>query len=352
MTRKRKINAFSLSFLDIMACGFGAVTLLFLIMKHNVNELESDPNLRAEIDLMTEDIRYGEDNLVKLRNTLEKLDQDAVEAQGLSRRILEKIDITQQEISAQEDPKKEIAVLRKKVVEVENEIANLEEASQDNDTRQFLGQGDRQYLTGLKLGGTHILILLDASASMLAEDIVNVIRRRNMSNSAIRQSEKWRRAVKTTEWLVAQMPANSKIQVLPFNTKTHQLLDEGYRWITASDTVQTDELFDELNRFIPGKGTSLINAFKSLNNFSPRPNNLFLITDGLPTLAEGSTNKRTISGRDRLQLFGKAVEMLPKGIPVNTILFPFEGDPAAAASFWRLSIVTNGSFLSPAKDWP
>lgn len=32
---KRKITTFSLSFLDIMACGFGAVTLLFLILKHN-----------------------------------------------------------------------------------------------------------------------------------------------------------------------------------------------------------------------------------------------------------------------------------------------------------------------------
>ena len=31
MIKNRRISAFSLSFLDIMACGFGAVTLLFLM---------------------------------------------------------------------------------------------------------------------------------------------------------------------------------------------------------------------------------------------------------------------------------------------------------------------------------
>ena len=34
---KRRVSTFSLSFLDIMACGFGAVTLLFLILKHDAD---------------------------------------------------------------------------------------------------------------------------------------------------------------------------------------------------------------------------------------------------------------------------------------------------------------------------
>ena len=33
---RRRISSFNLSFLDIMACGFGAVTLLFLILRHSV----------------------------------------------------------------------------------------------------------------------------------------------------------------------------------------------------------------------------------------------------------------------------------------------------------------------------
>ena len=43
MLKKRRITAFSLSFLDIMACGFGAVTLLFLILRHSV-DVEVQPD--------------------------------------------------------------------------------------------------------------------------------------------------------------------------------------------------------------------------------------------------------------------------------------------------------------------
>ena len=40
------------------------------------------------------------------------------------------------------------------------------------------------------------------------------------------------------------------------------------------------------------------------------------------------------------------------GIPVNIILMPLEGDPSAAAVFWQLAQYTQGSFLTPSKDWP
>ena len=43
-----------------------------------------------------------------------------------------------------------------------------------------MGEGNRQYLTGLNLGGQRIAIMVDASASMLANQLVNVIRLRNM----------------------------------------------------------------------------------------------------------------------------------------------------------------------------
>jgi len=31
---------------------------------------------------------------------------------------------------------------------------------------------------------------------------------------------------------------------------------------------------------------------------------------------------------------------------------PLEGDPSAAAVFWQLAQYTQGSFLTPSKDWP
>lgn len=354
MPRKRRISPFSLSFLDIMACGFGAVTLLFLILKHDVSPVETaDPNLSAEVDLLQEDIRVGQQELVKLRNSLARIEDQTVEAQGLSQRIVKRIEEIRRELSAQEDPEQQIETLRKQVEELKEEVSTLEEQSRDEDVRKFVGQGDRQYLTGLKLGGRNVLILLDTSASMLAEDIVNVVIRRNRSDDIKRQSEKWRRAVRTVEWLVAQMPPQTNIQVYAFNTKPFPVLkDSGQQWIAATDTEQIDKLFAELNLLAPNEGTSLINAFDVISQLKPRPDNLFLLTDGLPTVDDEPAKKTTISGRDREKLFKKAVKALPKGLPVNVVLFPFEGDPRAAASYWKLALASQGSFLSPSRDWP
>lgn len=82
------------------------------------------------------------------------------------------------------------------------------------------------------------------------------------------------------------------------------------------------------------------------------PDNIFLITDGLPTQSYEPPRRTTISGRDRLGLFRKAVQRLPSGVPVNIILAPMEGDPMAASEFWQLAQVSGGSFMSPSRDWP
>ena len=55
----------------------------------------------------------------------------------------------------------------------------------------FDGEKKRQYLTGLKLGGQRTLILIDASASMLDETVVNVVRRKLMNDAARRRAPKW-----------------------------------------------------------------------------------------------------------------------------------------------------------------
>ena len=84
----------------------------------------------------------------------------------------------------------------------------------------------------------------------------------------------------------------------------------------------------------------------------PKPDSIVLVTDGLPTQGDRPSGAATISGEEREELFDDAVARLAKRIPVNTLLFPFEGDPAAAAAYWRLAITTRGSFITPSRDWP
>lgn len=122
--------------------------------------------------------------------------------------------------------------------------------------------------------------------------------------------------------------------------------------MNVRDKDKLDGAIETLTRLIPAQGTNLEKAFIAAAQLNPKPDNIYLITDGLPTLGSRSSRKTTISGEDRLKLFNKAVDRLPKRTPVNTILTPIEGDPHAAITYWRLARATQGSFMSPSKDWP
>ncbi|MEQ8802083.1 MAG: VWA domain-containing protein, partial [Haliea sp.] len=91
--RKRGFTTFNRSFLDIMSCGFGAVVLVFLIIDHSieVQSRELNRDLLSEVNLLEEDISDGEAGLVRLRNALDEVDLQIVEARGRATRVTEQI---------------------------------------------------------------------------------------------------------------------------------------------------------------------------------------------------------------------------------------------------------------------
>ena len=93
-----------------------------------------------------------------------------------------------------------------------------------NRLREFKGEGDRQYLTGLKLGGERTLILVDRSASMLDDTIVNIIRRRNMPIDEKLRAVKWRQVVASVDWLTAQFQPGSEFQIYMFNNEVEPVI--------------------------------------------------------------------------------------------------------------------------------
>ena len=82
-----------------------------------------------------------------------------------------------------------------------------------------------------------------------------------------------------------------------------------------------------------------------------QPDNVILLTDGLPTMGK-TAGRGTVTPRQRLKLFDQAYKEVPKGTPFNVLLYPMEGDPKAASSFWQLAMATRGSFMSLSEDWP
>ena len=191
------------------------------------------------------------------------------------------------------------------------------------------------------------------SASMLDETIVNITRRKFMTVEIRRRAPKWQRAVRTLHWLVANLQPGKWFQVYAFNTRARPVVEgSDGQWMRTDDTKRLEATIAGARRIAPIDGTSLYRAIETVGRLHPRPDNVVLLTDGLPTQGIGASSRAVVSGEERLALFERAIARLPDGIPVNTILFPIEGDPAAAESFWRLAIKTRGSFLTPSRDWP
>jgi hypothetical protein len=314
----------------------------------------------AEVNLLEEEILDGQQRMVRTRNTLSDVDDRLATARGLASRIQQQLDPLRAElILAESDTDSEeetIAQLKTEIDTLEAELAKLRAEEQErsgNNSRAFIGEGNRQYLTGLILGGNRILILVDTSASMLDNTIVNIIRRRNMSDAEKIKSPKWTQVRKTVDWLTARLPPPSQYQAYTFSNEVHSLSPgtEG-TWLEVADENQLNQVVENLGTTIPAEGTNLQNVFAAIKNLSPQPDNIFLITDGLPTLENRGDAKGLVTGRDREQIFERSLKDLPEGVPFNVILLPLEGDPMAASFYWQLSVNTGGSFLTPSSDWP
>lgn len=343
-----------------MAGGFGAVVIMYLIINHATETAEEvdNRNLRAESRLLDYQLDTNQESLAYLRDLVGNL---SIRIADVNRTIDEKVDeleVKEEEIEEIEkkslDQSDTLEELIKELEEIEEEVESLaraERAEQGQTTIEIRGEGDRQYLTGLYMGGEHILIALDISSSMLDDTIVNVIRRRNMAAERQRSAPKWQRGIRTVEWLTANIPLQSRFQVALYNNESSFVINDG-EWIDASDGETVRSIFVELEDVVPHEGTNLKGLFELAASLHPLPDNLFLIADSLPTMDSPSTNRTTISGRERLDLFYQAVRVLPGGIPVNVLMFPLEGDPLAPISYWNLAHLTGGTMISPSVDWP
>ena len=90
MARKRRpFEVFSMSFLDCMSCGFGAVILFFMIINAQVRETTENPSdLMAETRKIEVDILDGRKDLVLAKNTVEDLTSEKDSAEGMIAQII------------------------------------------------------------------------------------------------------------------------------------------------------------------------------------------------------------------------------------------------------------------------
>ncbi len=102
--------------------------------------------------------------------------------------------------------------------------------------------------------GKRVLILLDRSASMLHQDLVNVILLRNSGRARKRAASKWRRAIDTTNWIVTQLPPDAQFQIYGFNSKTEAVLaSSAGKWQDANDPLVRSRNIEALSHLVRRK---------------------------------------------------------------------------------------------------
>ncbi len=352
-----------MSFLDIMSCGFGAVVLFFMIINSQVVRTTDAPpeELVGETMCLEFEVLEARKNLVLAKNTMEELEDEEATASSRIAQITALIEKLKIELAKHDQ---DTLAKIERVEKLQSDIERLEEEKKrllaeeqrlesGKNVRRFTGEGDRQYLTGLKVGGKRILVLVDNSASMLDRRIINIIRRRNMDDAVKLRSMKWRQAVASVDWLSAQFRPDSLFQIYTFNTEAKPVL-KGSKgiWLEVGDGKQLDEAIRILRRTVPDGGTNMLDAYRVITSLNPRPDNVILLVDSLPTMNAPQTDRGMVTGQERLRFHYEAEAEIPSGIPVNVLLYPMEGDYNAAIAYWLLAYRTGGSFMSISKDWP
>lgn len=365
MARRRELNVFSWSFLDAITCGFGAVVLTFVIISAQVAQRAEDASaeLTSESTRIDEEVLDARKNLVRLRNSRREDDRDRQTLEAEAQRLAQMLERLRAELPAAGSTvarQESIEQLRADIRQLEEANARLSAraaeklASTGETIRRFEGEGQRQYLTGLRMDGQRVLILLDASASMLGRTYVNGVRFRSMPDDRKRRAPKWQQAVKTVDWLTSRLKPGTQVQLYVFNETPRSLVDgsEG-RWLTVRDGAELDRAIASLRNVVPQKGTSLINAFEVVKTLQPAPDSVFLITDGLPTQGEQPPSQvEDVKPERRAKFMLDAVRSLPRRLPINVLLLPMDGDPQAAGYFWELAVASGGALLTPSQDWP
>ena len=337
-----------------MACGLGAIILVFMIIKHNVDQPTTESNL------LRSDLAELQKQQTTLNQSISQLDADALNE-------MKKISRNQATVSAlKQETAKKSDLLKRRNMElsaVKNTIKNAPKAKKDDVVKNDRG-GEENYIMGIKVEGRKIVFLVDSSASMTDERLIQIIRRKNSSESEKKRGPKWQRTKRIMRWLLVRTPKSSQVAVVAYN-KTARVLG-GSGWLNGRDAGSIQKLYREIDKLVPTGSTNLQLGLQKAAALGPT--DMYVVTDGLPTAGQSRYSSlnpfsacssllgksSNISGNCRVKLFRQSIyESSPKGgVKINVILLPIEGDPQAAPEYWAWSASTGGLLISPALSWP
>ena len=348
---RKEIQTFSLSFLDCICCGFGAVLLLFVLTANKRADIleELQAQIQEVIGEMDNEIADQDKDLRDLKLTLASVRQinDATGAR------------LEQEKKLHTELDEKLRLLLAQLAAIEEELGKLI-ADKENLPKQkektpipIPNPERRQYLTGFDILGNNVLFLVEASGGMTADKVEDALVFSQKEPDARKDAPKWKRVKAALKWLIANLKEGSRYKIIFFNDELRPLETEfGREWFDPMDPDLTKEVLDAIDDVVPQNGANFERAFRVVGDLPVEPDRLVLICDGLPTLSDSVPAGQQIVYEDRIAMLREAQKALTVNLPVNTILYPLMPDPGSAVHFWRLGNKTGGALVSPSENWP
>ena len=349
--KRRNNDAFNMSFLDVMACGLGAVILIFILVDFYAATI--DPS--DEINRLDAEIAAASSEESDLAQAIETALAAISEEQA---RQDSSAEAQQMSLAQQQQLLQQLSTELAVIADLEQQLAALGEIETPDSNIRLSGTGEENYITGMVVEGRQIGILFDKSASMMGDNLVDVLLALSYSPEERRRTAKWRRNVRAANWLIARLPETSRVTVVSFSETAEVLGPSNVNPVPATSALR--QIAAEIDTVIPDGGTNLLVGMQTLLAANPNVTDIYLITDGLPTLGEGLglrcrnfiSRQRSISSACRQELLLETIKRVPGNYRMNIILLPLEGDPFAPSMYWEWANATQGRFLAPSQEWP
>ena len=372
-TKRQSVVAFGLSFLDVLCCGLGAAVLLLLVVKHGeaVAEVDAAGYLIEHVTEIQELIATKAKQKTELERVSDETQRQivALTARDDARSSISRLQSTRLTSLLRELQQQRLALSSARQT-LANDVAERQQA--EKEAQQIASQ---QHLTGLMVNNDRVVVLLDSSASMLSSTLVDIIRLRASTPQIQLRAEKWTSARGAAKWVIDRLPDEASYQVLTFSDGVHDSLGNAIvgaqipRWETKHDAASTTSQLDlSLQDLVPKGATDLKTALAAASSMSPSPAQVILITDGYPTLPGRTSLDRIrdcpralpgqvplISPQCRESIFHNALRVNRRdlrGIRIDVVLYPLEGDSNAVHGYWELANSYGGRLLTPVPGWP
>ncbi|MEM1222332.1 MAG: vWA domain-containing protein [Verrucomicrobiota bacterium] len=335
MKRRREAQSSSLSFMDCICCGFGAVLLLFILTAKN------------QITFSEEDARNAAEAASALQIAIE-------EAEAKQKALDRDISALDPQPDTKATSVSELAAKQERLAkEIESQAAALaamesEAEPTENPAGLDRPSADQSYLSGLRLRGPRAVILIENSGSMLASNANDALD--ILNNGTWQQSAKWNRAKTALKAVLAAIPKGTQVAILQMNETASPITGSPSNpFIDPYDNGALIATLERIEKLEAGGGANLEAGLRAVQQLGQRASSLLILSDGLPSSPAPSSGG--VSEAYRVQLFNRVLATRVN-YPVNAILFPFDNDPSAAGLYWNLSTRTGGVTLIPDEDWP